>query len=139
MQNPKTIATLQSLHAPERAEDESFEDYKQRRAASKAAARALMRAPEQMPAVNQFDTARFFLGHVCSKKMDKASKRARAEQRCPAMPAAKEREHKPHAHATRDKHGAVTLIGRDPLRRIGVDGKEVRRIWLGGVSAMRGY
>lgn len=42
-------------------------------------------------------------------------------------------------HPLRDEHGAYTQVGRDPLRRIDVDGREVRRIWLAGISAQRGY
>jgi hypothetical protein len=34
-----------------------------------------------------------------------------------------------HLH---DKHGAVTLVGRDPITG-------VRRIWVAGISAQRGY
>ena len=41
--------------------------------------------------------------------------------------------------ALRDSHGAFCETGRDPLRRIGTDGREVRRKWLAGISAQRGY
>lgn len=52
----------------------------------------------------------------------------------------KDRKHKQHEHPLRGPNGdAFTLVGRDPLRRINQDGTEVRRMWLGGISAQRGY
>jgi hypothetical protein len=38
-----------------------------------------------------------------------------------------------------DENGAYTLVGRDPLRRIDKHGNDVRRMWLAGISAQRGY
>ena len=38
-----------------------------------------------------------------------------------------------------DSNGAFTLVGRDPLRRINEHGADVRRMWLAGISAQRGY
>ena len=38
-----------------------------------------------------------------------------------------------------DQHGNYTEAGRDPLRRIDADGRQVRRKWLAGISAQRGY
>ena len=69
----------------------------------------------------------------------------------PAKPA-KQRKHVQHRHATRDAHGAVTLIGPvvyfdgvpmpSNFYQLGgtSDGESWgRRIWLGGVSARRGF
>ena len=42
-------------------------------------------------------------------------------------------------HPLRDAHGAYCMVGRDPLRRVNLDGEEVRRKWLAGISAQRGY
>lgn len=51
-----------------------------------------------------------------------------------------QRKRTPHEHELRDGTGqAVTLVGRDPLRRIGIGGREIRRTWLGGISAQRGF
>lgn len=41
---------------------------------------------------------------------------------------AKPRRHHPVHHAKDDNGMAITLVGREP-----------RRIWLGGISAMRGF
>lgn len=42
-------------------------------------------------------------------------------------------------HPLSDEHGAFTQVGRDPLRQIDITGHEVRRKWLAGISAQRGY
>jgi hypothetical protein len=49
---------------------------------------------------------------------------------------AKERQHRPASHPLRDGHGAYTLVGRGEMPNGITDG---RRIWLGGISAQRGY
>ena len=56
------------------------------------------------------------------------------------LKASKVRKHKQHRHPLRDQYGdAYTQVGRDPLKRIGRDGKSIRRVWLAGISAQRGY
>ena len=46
----------------------------------------------------------------------------------------KPRKHKQHVHPLRDEHGAFTLIGRAPHTL-----DRVRRIWVAGISAQRGF
>lgn len=49
---------------------------------------------------------------------------------------AEARIRKQHKHPARDQHGAYTLVGRDAMPNGQTDG---RRMWLGGISAQRGF
>lgn len=60
-----------NVHTPERQAGESQEQYKARRAASKAAVRTMTKGPTQAPAVNALDTSRFFLGQHTNDKRNK--------------------------------------------------------------------
>lgn len=51
-----------NIHTPNRIPEESLADYKERRAASKAAVRTMTKGPRQAPAVSPLDVSRFFLG-----------------------------------------------------------------------------
>lgn len=139
-----------SVHAPERLAGEWFEQYLERRAISRNMVRAATSgwygAGKTTSRQQQRDDARrngklrgtFGVGLV----------RAWAKKRREAMP-------KVGGHP-RDAHGAVTFVGK-PIDLIGCaptsrefvlsGGKEadgesfytVRRIWLGGISAQRGW
>jgi len=107
------------------------------RAESNAYAKRVTSAPKQTPAVTPLDVSRFFLGqHMnASKALSRRdlhrahvfSKRAIDTQpkRTPV------RKHKQHFHSMLDQHGVITMVGSN------FSGE--RRIWLGGISAQRGY
>lgn len=133
---------MTNIFTPERLSNETREAYKARRAQAKAAVRTMTKGPTQAPAVSPLDVSRFFLGqHTNStKNAHRSAKRvvkAASSGQHPKFP--KDRKHKQHEHK-RDANGmAYTLVGRDPFRALNVDGTEVRRVWLGGISAQRGY
>jgi hypothetical protein len=126
-----------NLHTPERGATESQADYRKRQHASKRAVQAMTLSkihnqrgkPSQR---QQLRDAQRTNGHgprgiyadaigwnVSKKRADSEAHKAK--------------------HELRDENGAFTLVGRDPLRRIGTDGREVRRMWLAGISAQRNY
>jgi hypothetical protein len=115
-----------NVHTPERLAHESQSEYTTRRAQSNAVGRAMRSAGN---------------GGVSSRKQFRDSmrangtmgKRTRAYVALIAAWASKRITKAAH----RDKHGAYTLVGRHPWA--GVEGVSGRRIWLGGISAQRGY
>mgnify|MGYP003553513104 CR=1 FL=1 len=139
-----------NLHSNERHEGESWPDYKARRAASKAAVRLMTRGPTQ----EKYDAKKhgispdfgaWWLGQHTSlvhngvrleRRLEKFGKVMQSQR----LKAGKVRKHKQYRHPLRDQYGdAYTQVGRDPLKRIGRDGKPIRRVWLAGISAQRGY
>jgi hypothetical protein len=137
-----------NIHSPQRADGESFDDYRKRRAASKVAVREMTRAPMQPPSIGQFDVSRFFLGQHTNSERGAKRKERRAAKRAIAATGQQPkliepRERKQHKHPKDERGNAITLIGRNNTIR---DGKQLvgwyeneRRIWLGGISAQRGY
>lgn len=136
---------LPDLHQPERGENETFAEYKARRAASNAKNRAAQRDPN--------------FGLVSARKQFRDSmrangtmgKRVRASDALMAAWASKRITKAPLS----DDHGAFTLVGkpyelvnvypttREFVLSSGVDDDDffytVQRKWLGGISAQRGY
>jgi hypothetical protein len=141
--------TSLSIHAPERFEGESFSAYKQRRAASRKAAREAM--------------GHGLNGGTSSRKQYRDSMRAsgtmgKKTRAYVALMAAWASKRVPKWEGPRDEHGAYTLVGSvyemegedlQPTSREHLFGGSVangghtqytaRRIWLAGVSAQRGY
>lgn len=138
-----------NLHSNERHPGESWPDYKARRAESKAAVRLMMRGPTQ----EKYDAKKhgispdigaWWLGQHTNKARATDRKVRRLQKFYSVMlsqmlKACKVRKHKQYRHPLRDQYGAFTQVGRDPLKRIGLDGKPIRRVWLAGISAQRGY
>lgn len=139
-----TKATPQ-LHQPERGENETFAEYKARRAASNKANRDAQRNPNHglTGSRQQFRNSMRASGAM--------GKRIRASDALMAAWASK----RVTKTALRDEHGALTLVGKPyelvnvhPTTREfvlsgGVDGDDffytVQRKWLAGVSAQRGF
>jgi hypothetical protein len=130
---------INALHNPERGEDETFAAYKVRRMLSQEAVATVLAGVM----VHSNDRG----GHYVSDKAPSSTDRERANvaARRPARTQpkfAKARAHKQHKHPLRDEHGAYTLVGR-PRGYGRNDTSELpnfgRRIWLGGISAQRGY
>lgn len=123
-----------NLHTPERQADETVEDYKARRAASKAAARAI--------------TAH---GFGNQRKLPSSREKLRDAQRQNGngpsgvyslgivQPQRKrDQQRMQKIHTRRDEHGAFTLVGRrDTFAH--ADHDDSRRKWLAGISAQRGF
>lgn len=138
-----------NLHSNERHEGESWPDYKARRAESKAAIKRMTQAPTQAKFIPSKPTdvpliGNWWLGQHknivhngvrLERRMAKFAKLMQSQRLKPGNP----RKHVQHKHPLRDINGAFTYVGRDPLKRIGRDGKEIRRVWLAGISAQRGY
>lgn len=138
-----------NLHSNERHEGESWPDYKARRAASKAAVRLMTLGPRQEKFVPKsptdfVDMGFWWLGQHkntvhngvrLARRLEKFAKVMQSQR----LKASKVRKHKQYRHPLRDQYGAFTQVGRDPLKRIGRDGKPIRRVWLAGISAQRGY
>lgn len=139
-----------NLHSNERHEGESWPDYKARRAESKAAVKHMTREPTEekfVPAspTDVPDASGWWLGqhkntvHNGVRLERRLAKLAKVMQ-SQRLKAGKVRKHKQYRHPLRDQYGdAYTQVGRDPLKRIGRDGKSIRRVWLAGISAQRGY
>lgn len=53
---------MPNVHTPERIAGETRQQYRDRRAQSKARVREMTRGPSQPPAVNKLDVSRFWLG-----------------------------------------------------------------------------
>lgn len=62
---------------------------------------------------------------------------AAAKPQAPGPKFKRVRKHKQHVHPLRDEHGAMTLVGATHQATHQVYG--YRRVWLGGISAQRGY
>jgi hypothetical protein len=68
----------------------------------------------------------------------KKPKRTYATGQHPKFP--KDRVHKQHKHPLRDENGAYTLVGRGkPSSQAFASLMSLRRMWLAGISAQRGY
>lgn len=126
------------IHTPERLPNETQADYRNRQAASKRAVEAITTKPRSptrgLQRINQARNK--------ERRALRLRKFAAAQwlSHWTPTPTAKPRKHKQHTHPLRDEHGAFTLVGRsnDEPSSILVNG-QFRRIWLGGVSAQRGF
>lgn len=98
---------------------------------------------------------------VTAKKLPRIKRPTRVYETGQHPKLAPQRVHKQHKHQLRDEHGAITLVGGtytvegeglQPTSRehllggvfegVGAGGRTeytARRIWLGGISAQRGY
>lgn len=108
-----------NLHAPERLTGETQQQYRERRAASRASAMQVLRGHKIKPRSNPDKNAK--------RNARRATYAANNGQR-PKFPAL--RVHKQAKHPLTDENGAYTLIGANSARK---------RMWLGGISAQRGY
>lgn len=116
-----------NVHTPERQQNETQQQYRERRAKSRAAVKAMTKGPTQTPAFNALDVSRFFLGQHTNPKRNRGGEPARDMGQHPKF--ALQRKRKQHKHPQRDAIGQViTLVGKEP-----------RRVWLAGISAQRGY
>jgi hypothetical protein len=134
------------LHQPERGEQESFADYRKRRAASNKANRDSRRDPNH----GSIGSRQQFRNSL--RQSGAMGKRTRAADALTAAWASKRITKAP----LRDAHGAYTLTGpeyevermepdtgREHVICSWVDGEDfgymARRKWLGGISAQRGF
>lgn len=135
---------MANLHTPERQPDESMQDYRLRRAASHAAVRS-MRAVGMSGGQTSREKQR-------SVKRNAGTLRGTFGASLIAMWASKRRDaiHKANGHA----QPAWTFVGREvasviewdehgvPItggRLMPAGGGVLRRVWLAGISAQRGY
>ena len=114
-----------NVHTPERLNGESWADYKSRRAQSNAIGRVMRTAVNGgVSSRQQFRDS--------MRKSGAMGKRTRAYVALLAAWAAKVVS----KAKLRDEHGAYTLTGAFKFLR---DGSPLRRMWLAGISAQRGY
>jgi hypothetical protein len=118
---------LPLLHTPERGENETFAEFKARRAASNKANRDAQRNPNHGL---QNSRARYRTDMRASGAM---GKRVRASDALMAAWAAKRVT---NWKGETDPAGAYTLIGRSLDSETG---EYIRRKWLAGISAQRGF
>jgi hypothetical protein len=109
---------MNSIHAPQRLEDESREQYKARRVASKLAGQRI--------------TGKGLSGGVASREqyrndMRKSGAMGLRTRAYVALMAAWASKRIVNWNGARDEHGAYTITGSGG------------RKWLGGISAQRGY
>lgn len=126
-------------HSRDRAENETPKEYRQRRAASDA-----ILAEAIQPRAHVFTTLE--LATMRAKHLKRQLRRGRKWGKVVMSQQIKShgkpRRHKQRKHQTDDTGQAFTLVGRP--RGYGMnDTSELpncgRRIWLGGISAQRGY
>lgn len=112
-----------SVHAPERQVGETKEQYRARQQASREA----FIASQAMPAESH--RAKRPSPKLRALWVRLEARRANTGQSPAFKPV---RVRKPAQPIRRDAAGSFALTGRDPLRRIDTNGKEVRRIWRDG-------
>lgn len=122
-----SINTTPSLHQPERGENESFADYKARRAASNLAVRESQRNPDH----GLTGSREKFRDSM--RESGTMGKRIRASDALMAAWAAKRVT---NWKGGRDQAGAYTMVGGSIDRETG---EYIRRKWLAGISAQRGF
>lgn len=141
-----------NLHSPARAQGESQAEYRARRAASKAAATTCAVRAEVGGAWKLTGTTLQLRGLGNQHKAPGSREQQRdSARRAGNGPRAtygqglvnkwnrKRQQQQEKLGHKRDENGTYTSVGRDALGRIGLDGLPVRRMWLGGISARRGY
>jgi hypothetical protein len=119
---------MANIHTPERQPGEDFAAYKERRAQSNA----INRANRQIGR-----------GGVSSRQQLRDSMRAsgamgKKTRAYVALTAAWASKVVPKWEGPRDEHGAYTVVGKDAVYA-DASGRAMRRKWLGGISAQRGY
>jgi len=118
-----------NVHTPERQSHESQADYRarQRKSCEASLATVLVHDSRRQGVLER------------QKPMSREDKRraavAKSKPAAPGPKFAKPRKHKQHTHPIRDAHGAHTLVGR----KFAFNGETIRRMWLAGLSAQRGY
>lgn len=119
-----------NLHTPERQPTESQADYRKRQQASKRAVQAmtLSKIHKQHSLPSQRQELR-----DAQRENNKAPRGIYAD--AIGWNAAKTRAEEIKGRTYHDENGAYTRVGR----KLAFNGETIRRMWLAGISAQRGY